>query len=74
MTDEYRLKESMYRKRSFIALKLAISLHLPKDSTIFIQSLFYGLNCACAYFCKNRTCALLGYSRYKVHNCSLDCI
>jgi len=41
MTDKYRLKGSMYRKCSFIALKLAISLHLLKDSTIFIQNIFF---------------------------------
>jgi len=53
MADEYRVKESMYRKCSFIALKIAISLPLLKDSTIFIQSIFLQLElCLCLFLRK----------------------
>jgi len=54
MTDECRLKESVYRNCSFIALKLSISIQLLKDSTIFIQSFSYNSKCASACICKKR--------------------
>lgn len=75
MTDEYRLKENMYRKCLFIVLKLAVSLHLIKHSKIFILNFFLQLElCLSMFMQKENTCVLLRYSRYKVHICSLDCI